>query len=84
MRDVVSPYGERGLVAIAASPEDFVARAADLLARRTEPWLSDVDNFLALTSWDQTWRAISLELSRIAGLSLLVKPAAFGLGGQHV
>ena len=56
--DVVTPYGDAGLVEIARTPDRFIAAAERLLARERKPWLSDVDAFLSATSWDRTWSAI--------------------------
>ena len=55
--DVVRPYGEKGLVEIADTPEEFCLAAERLLASdndRTE-WLGSVDKFLSQMSWDSTW-----------------------------
>ena len=54
--DVVSPYGEKGLVTIASGPQEFVARAAGLLAARPAHWAETVDRHLATMSWDRTWQ----------------------------
>jgi UDP-galactopyranose mutase len=58
IHDVVTPYGDAGLVHIGDTPEEFesaIARAleedAELLARRA-------DAFLADQSWDRTWAAM--------------------------
>lgn len=56
IRDVIRPYGERGLVEIAATP----GQAADALDRalevaRTPGWRAAVADQLASTSWDRTW-----------------------------
>lgn len=59
IRDVVRPYGERGLVSIADSPGDFVAAAEAALgadAAQQAAWLNEVDAFLADLSWDKTWQ----------------------------
>lgn len=53
--DVVRPYGDRGLVEIATTAEDFVEKAEFLLQRPREPWLAEVDDYLVDTSWDKTW-----------------------------
>lgn len=53
--DVVRPYGEAGLVEIAATAEEMVERAETLLARPRGPWLAQVDAFLSGISWDKTW-----------------------------
>ena len=56
IRDVVRPYGELGLVGIAGTPAEFVAAAeAALQQKNDQAWLSQVDDFLADMSWDETW-----------------------------
>ena len=56
IRDVVRPYGELGLVAIADSVDEFVAAIAGALERGDrDGWLAEVDAFLAGNSWDLTW-----------------------------
>jgi UDP-galactopyranose mutase len=56
IRDVVRPYGERGLVAIADTPAQFVAAIEAQLHRPgRDAWLAKVDSFLAGNSWDATW-----------------------------
>ncbi len=65
IRDVVRPYGELGLVEIAADPESFVAAAERAMARcgegapEREEWLRRVDEFLAGGSWSRTFRNMS-------------------------
>jgi glycosyltransferase involved in cell wall biosynthesis len=57
IRDVVRPYGEAGLVAIADTPAQFVAAIeAELQPRDRATWLAKVDAFLAGNSWDATWK----------------------------
>jgi glycosyltransferase involved in cell wall biosynthesis len=56
--DVVRPYGEKGLVEIAATAQETIARAEALLARPKEPWLQRVDRHLSAGSWDKTWAAM--------------------------
>ena len=55
--DVVEPYGERELVHIARTPEDFVLACEKAFKQHeTAPnWLSMVDEFLADMSWDKTF-----------------------------
>lgn len=67
IRDVVRPYGEQGLVHIAANTEDFVESAELAMhEKRSDPsWQVRVDNFLANTSWDQTWARMARLESRI-------------------
>lgn len=56
IQDVVSPYGENGLVHIANTPEEFI-RMAELELKTTDRsnWLKNVDAFLSEDSWDKTW-----------------------------
>jgi UDP-galactopyranose mutase len=59
IRDVVTPYGDMNLVAIADTADDF-ARALDAAFQPAEPgWLRDVDRFLSGSSWDRTWQQMS-------------------------
>jgi UDP-galactopyranose mutase len=55
--DVVSPYGEMGLVHIADDVPGFVAAAESILKERAKSseWLERVDAFLSQDSWDSTW-----------------------------
>jgi glycosyltransferase involved in cell wall biosynthesis len=56
--DVVRSYGEPGLVEIAATAVDMVAKADHLLARPKSEWLHRVDRHLSGLSWDRTWAAM--------------------------
>jgi UDP-galactopyranose mutase len=55
--DVVRTWGERGLVHIAATPEEAVAALEAALAAdgNRGAWLAEVDRALATTSWDETF-----------------------------
>lgn len=56
IRDVVRSWGERGLVQIAATPEEAVAALETALAGEGRAaWLAEVDRTLATTSWDETF-----------------------------
>lgn len=56
IRDVVRPYGEKNLVAIAETAEEFVNEAEKIFARGNfTDWQREVDEFLARNSWDQTY-----------------------------
>ncbi|HSK10440.1 MAG TPA: glycosyltransferase [Vicinamibacterales bacterium] len=55
IRDVVRPYGERGLVRIADEPVAFVAAVEAALREDAEPRIAAADAFLAHMSWDVTW-----------------------------
>jgi UDP-galactopyranose mutase len=65
VRDVVRPYGEMGLVEIAAEPAEFVAAVERALARHApggaerEAWLARVDEHLSRGSWSRTWEQMS-------------------------
>lgn len=57
IKDVVSPYGDKKLVYIADTAEEFIASAEKELAKTPEQvkrWLSRVDYFLKNVSWDYT------------------------------
>lgn len=56
IRDVVKPYGELGLVHIAATAREFVEAIEKALKQHTDArWQADVDKFLSQLSWDKTW-----------------------------
>jgi glycosyltransferase involved in cell wall biosynthesis len=55
IRDVVSPYGEQGLVSIADTPGDFVEAVNLSMSSHGPTHLHRVDGFLSQTSWDATW-----------------------------
>jgi glycosyltransferase involved in cell wall biosynthesis len=55
IRDVVRPYGEKGLVHIAATTEEFVAACEKALADESSDRLQTVDEFLSHNSWDKTF-----------------------------
>jgi UDP-galactopyranose mutase len=62
VRDVVRPYGEAGLVEIAATAEEVVAAAERLMALPRRPWLKRVDAALASMSWDATWARMAADI----------------------
>ncbi len=67
LADVVRPYGETGLVSIATDREEWVEVIERLL---TDPfhhrWLANVDAFIGLTSWNDTFtRMRELVLDRL-------------------
>jgi len=56
IRDVVSPYGDNGLVQIVSDTNTFIhAAQIELDKKDRKPWLNQVDAFLADNSWDNTW-----------------------------
>lgn len=59
IRDVVRPYGDEKLAAIAENARQFVAAAEDFLARGNfDDWQKQADEFLARNSWDKTFDAM--------------------------
>jgi glycosyltransferase involved in cell wall biosynthesis len=59
IRDVVRPYGDLGLVHIAAEAPEFAEGIKKALADGANPgWLARVDEYLATISWDQTWQGM--------------------------
>lgn len=69
IRDVVRPYGQRGLVKIADEPAEFVAAVQECLderGARTE----EADAFLQSMSWDATWHRMKELLDRASGLAV--------------
>lgn len=76
IRDVVRPYGEKGLVEIAATAEEVVKAAETCLSRDRASWLAAVDQQLASGSWDKTWETmLGLMKTKLKeDLSLLPQP----------
>ncbi|WP_334267272.1 glycosyltransferase [Edaphobacter sp. HDX4] len=62
--DVVKPYGEMHLVHIGATVEEFASAIEQALQKRDETWLTQVDEFLAETSWDKTFESMWKEIQR--------------------
>jgi len=56
IRDVVTPYGDKGLVYIADTVDEFVEGATCILYNEATDaqWLNKVDDFLSTISWDNT------------------------------
>lgn len=55
IRDVIRPYGEAGLVQIAATADTTVSALERTLQGSAPGWQARVDARLAAGSWDQTW-----------------------------
>jgi UDP-galactopyranose mutase len=55
IRDVVRPYGQKGLVRIADAVDEFVAACEAAMAEDPVARMRDADAFLRQTSWDGTW-----------------------------
>jgi glycosyltransferase involved in cell wall biosynthesis len=54
IKDVVRPYGEKELVRIAQTPDEFIAAIEEQLKQPREEWIKNVDEFLMQNSWDLT------------------------------
>ncbi len=54
--DVADPYGEKKLVSIVHSAEEFIAAADTILNEKNKSqWLKNVDTFLLENSWENTF-----------------------------
>ena len=63
IRDVVRPYGDEGLVRIAANANEFIAAAESYITEKnSEVWLEKVDNFLKDKSWAHTFEQIKMKM----------------------
>ncbi len=62
IRDVVSPYGDEGLVAIAKSAQSFAEALDRAVQPPTTDWLEKVDTALATNSWQRTWEGMQREI----------------------
>lgn len=59
IRDVVTPYGQLGLVSIAQDAAGFIAAADKIFGEpEAKSWRNDVKDFLDHMSWDRTWTAM--------------------------
>jgi len=65
IRDVVRPYGETGLAAIADTPDGFVAAIAAALVTHGPEATAAADRFLSRTSWDATWARVDRLVSAV-------------------
>ncbi len=70
--DVVTDWGDGGLVEIADSAEDFVAAVERLLAAPKPAWLAEVDRKLAGISWDTTWAQMQILIQNAGNAGLKV------------
>lgn len=69
IRDVVAPYGDRGLVEIAATTEEAVGALERMLAGPKADWRTRVDSFLSDMSWDKTWAEMSRIMATAGGFA---------------
>lgn len=59
IRDVVSPYGDKGLVRIAESPEEFVTAIQQSLDEDHDKRRAEAAEFMRGMSWDSTFAAMA-------------------------
>lgn len=62
IRDVVSPYGDEGLVAIADTALAFAEALDQAVLPPSAAWIEKVDAMLATNSWQQTWEGMQREI----------------------
>lgn len=77
IRDVVTPYGDEGLVSIATGPSEFINVAEYLLKIPPPSELGvSIDSFLAKSSWDKTWS----EMTRLIEEKIMLRHLAISQG----
>ena len=87
IRDVVHPYGDLGLVAIAEDAPQFATAIERLLRTgRNASWRADVKVFLDRLSWDTTWQGMAELMEQKLSSKLLVNasPVQAAAGAAHV
>ncbi len=65
IHDVVSGYGDEGLVAIAETAEQFAAAIDRALEPPTAGWRERVEAKLATNSWDRTWAGMLAQIEAV-------------------
>jgi UDP-galactopyranose mutase len=72
IKDVVRPYGEKGLVSIAENPKEFVEAVKEILDpdHDRQAWLQKVDLFLANISWEDTWQGMKSQITKTASIAM--------------
>lgn len=80
IRDVVRPYGDRDLVLIGNTHEEFIAAVEEAL-RDPKARQATADGFVGRMSWDRTWRQMKAVISetmvgRLPGRSGRASPLA--------
>lgn len=79
IRDVVRPYGERGLISIADTPEEFSGAIDFELTRRSDQaWKDKVRALLSKTSWDSTWSYMSSAIETVREDSTILPDSSVG------
>jgi UDP-galactopyranose mutase len=55
IKDVISPYGELGLVHVADEPHEFIAAVETAMHEDPRERLRNADALLSQSSWSRTW-----------------------------
>jgi UDP-galactopyranose mutase len=76
--DVVTPYGDVGLVHVGDGPADFVAAAEAALAEDADALALRIDAFLGDQSWDRTWS----DMARLLGEVVFSRPGLATRGAR--
>jgi UDP-galactopyranose mutase len=84
IRDVVRPYGQKGLVHIADTPEEFAAAIDTAIKTDSPQRLMEVDSFLRQTSWDRTWSQMSDLIAEVCLQSQSAEETETSAEGQRV
>ncbi len=72
IRDVVTGYGDEGLVAIADTAEAFADAIRRALRPQDKAWKAAVTAKLAEQSWDNTWAGMWKQIERVSDRSATV------------
>ncbi len=75
IRDVVTPYGQLGLVSIASNAAEFIAAAEKIFGEpEAASWQNDVKDFLDRMSWDRTWTAMDQLIEEVLSSKARERP----------
>lgn len=85
IRDVVRPYGELGLVAIADTADAMTQALGQQLSTPRDLWRSRVNRLLRTMSWDNTWAGMAAQITAASRRQPLVAgPLALTPEASHV
>lgn len=82
IRDVVRPYGEKGLVHIAATADEFIDGIQAALNEDSDLRKRKVEAFLSNMSWDSTYAEMSGLIDTVIG-TRNAESAAAAKGAGH-
>jgi UDP-galactopyranose mutase len=72
VHDVVHPYGDKKLVSIADTPDEFVAAIEQYLSTgRSKNWIKETDDLLKTMSWNDIWKKMNDLMNRSVNLKTL-------------